>query len=163
MQMNRNNTLSPKSKDVLYVKDQKRKNSHLKPSTGERKQFEIEEQSKRSFKASFKCEKLVHLKRDCQVKVCDRCGKASILRQIVESKRKKKKQILLMKARNFRNQLRSNGYPLRFLISQQICLLLCTRIMCLLMLILLLTTTRNELLILVVLIMQRKKMKNLKH
>ena len=75
-QMTSSNELSPKSKDVLYVKDQRRQNFHSKPSSSNGNQFRSEESSKKPYKACYKCGKPGHFKRDCRVKVvCHRCGK----------------------------------------------------------------------------------------
>ena len=74
--MTNSNEFSPKSEDVLYVKDQRRQNFHSKLSSSNVNQFRSEESSKKPFKACYRCGKPGHFKRDCQVKVlCDRCGK----------------------------------------------------------------------------------------
>ena len=73
--MTSSNELSTKSKDVLYVKDQRRQNFHSEPSSSNGNQFRSES-SKKPFKVCYKCGKPGHFKRDCRVKVvCDRCGK----------------------------------------------------------------------------------------
>ena len=64
-QMTSNNKLSPKSEDVLYVKDQGRHNFHSKSSSSNENQFMSEESSKKPFKACYKCEKPGHLQQDC--------------------------------------------------------------------------------------------------
>ena len=76
-QMTNSNELSPKSENVLYVKDQRRQNFYLKPSSSNGNQLRSEESSKKPFKACYKCGKPGHFKRDCWVKVvCHRCGKS---------------------------------------------------------------------------------------
>ncbi|KAL0294543.1 UNVERIFIED_CONTAM: Retrovirus-related Pol polyprotein from transposon RE2 [Sesamum radiatum] len=72
-----NNKLSPKSEDVLYVKDHRRKDVNSKFLSSDKNQFRTEDQSKKPSKSCYRCEKLGHLKRDCRLKlVCDRCGKS---------------------------------------------------------------------------------------
>ncbi|KAK4426940.1 hypothetical protein Salat_1462800, partial [Sesamum alatum] len=76
-QMTSNNKLSPKSEDMLYVKDHSRKNVHSKSLSSNKNQFRTEDQSKRPSKACYRCGKLGHLKRDCRVKVVyDRCKRS---------------------------------------------------------------------------------------
>ncbi|KAK9011935.1 hypothetical protein V6N11_040006 [Hibiscus sabdariffa] len=45
--------LSPKLEDVLFVKDQRRKNFHSKPFSGDKNQFRSEEHPKMSSKSCY--------------------------------------------------------------------------------------------------------------
>ena len=58
------NEFSPKSEDVLYVKDHTRQNFHSKPTSSNGNQFRSEELSKKSFKACYRCGKPGHFKLD---------------------------------------------------------------------------------------------------
>ena len=61
-QMTSSNEFSPKSEDVLYVKDQRRHNFHSKPSSSNENQFRSEKSSKKPFKACYRCGKPGHFK-----------------------------------------------------------------------------------------------------
>lgn len=70
-----NNNSTSQVEDVLYTKNQGKKNYSSKQPSGD--QFRTEGQSKGKSKGCYRCGKQGHNKQDCWVKVvCNRCGKS---------------------------------------------------------------------------------------